>query len=177
MEHLIIKDTGYVAGVKFLINKPHEDERGSFTRIYCEREFEKIGFKTKQINWSVTFGTGTFRGLHYQENQAKIVRCISGAIFDVVADVRKESETRGQYFHTVLNDHEPNCALYIPAGCAHGFQCLTESATIMYLASEFYSKETEQGVRWNDPTFSIHWPFYPPKLVSPKDQGFPSFEK
>lgn len=171
MEHLRIMDSGLIEGVKLLINKPFEDDRGTLARIYCNQEFGSLGFNLKQVNWTTTNGLGTLRGLHYQPNQAKIVRCIAGTIFDVVVDLRPESPTKGKYFCTVLDSSEPSVAVYVPSGCAHGFQSLKNSTTVLYFLSEAYNPDKEGGVPWNDPSLNIPWP-WPARKISERDKNF-----
>ncbi len=154
------------------------DERGFFARQFCQREFEKAGleFQLAQANTSFSADKGTLRGMHYQLGSAaetKLVRCIRGAIWDCVLDLRPESDTFGQWFGAELSA-ENRTMMLAPKGCAHGFLSLTDDSEILYLVDEFYSPELERGVRWNDPKFSIDWPFEP-SVISQRDSSHPDF--
>jgi dTDP-4-dehydrorhamnose 3,5-epimerase len=138
------------------------DERGFFARTYCSEEFARHGLNTvwPQANISYTKSRGLVRGLHFQSDpkpEIKVVRCSAGAIFDVVVDVRRSSPTFGQWEGFELSAEERR-SLYIPAGFAHGFQCLADGCEVAYLMSESYFPELARGVRWDDPTIGIRWP-------------------
>jgi dTDP-4-dehydrorhamnose 3,5-epimerase len=155
--------------------EPFADERGMFVRVFCRKEFEKIGFHKSivQINHSLTRRRGTIRGMHYQlppASEVKIIRCLQGNVFDVMVDLRAGSPTFGQWHGTELSRDAMNVA-YIPEGFAHGFQTLTDNAELIYLHSEFYSPEHERGLRFDDPALGIDWPL-PANAVSPKDEGY-----
>jgi dTDP-4-dehydrorhamnose 3,5-epimerase len=147
----------------FLVNlKILEDERGFFARYFCKTEYALHGLETNwvQINNSMSKHKGTLRGLHFQRNpkaEVKVVRCISGAIWDVIVDIRKDSVTYGKWFGTELNE-DNRTMMYVPRGFAHGFISLTDYAEIIYLVSEFYSAEHEGTLRWNDEFHGIRWP-------------------
>jgi len=152
------------------------DERGYFARIFCKKEFTKIGFNFEivQINRSFNKKKGTIRGLHFQtppKAEDKIISCVKGAIYDVAIDLRKDSPTFGQWVAEKLTEDNKKMFL-IPKGFAHGFQTLTDNTEILYFMSEFYSPEYESGVRWNDPFFNIKWPLKP-TLISRKDKNWP----
>jgi dTDP-4-dehydrorhamnose 3,5-epimerase len=154
------------------------DERGWFGRFFCQREFEQHGLNPKvvQINNSHNKHKGTLRGLHYQlapKAESKTVRCIRGAFWDVVVDLRPDSPTFLQH-HGVELSAENRSALHIPAGCAAGLLTLTDDSESLYLTSEFYAPECERGLRYNDPKLAIKWPFAP-SIVSDKDLKHPDF--
>jgi dTDP-4-dehydrorhamnose 3,5-epimerase len=155
------------------------DSRGFFARQFCQKELEKAGvsFQLAQANTSFSADKGTLRGMHYQLGEAaetKIVRCIQGAIWDCVLDLRPDSPTFGQWFGAELSA-ENRRAMLVPKGCAHGFLSLTEDSEILYLVDAFYTPELERGVRWNDPRFAIEWPFAP-NIISERDQKHPDFD-
>ena len=135
-------------------------------------EFAKHGLETSfvQVNNSLSTKKGTLRGLHYQlapREEVKLVRCIRGAVFDLLLDLRPNSATYKQHYGLELNQ-ENRTMLYIPKGCAHGFMTITTDSELLYLVSEYYSKELERGVRWNDPAFNIQWPQIP-EVLSERD--------
>jgi dTDP-4-dehydrorhamnose 3,5-epimerase len=159
--------------------EPIADERGFFARTWCEREFRERGLNPglKQASLSYNYRKGTLRGMHFQTNghqESKLVRCVAGAVFDVIIDLRKNSPTFTRHFAAVLSV-ENRRMLYIPEGFAHGFQTLTDGAELFYQISQFYSPEHASGVRWNDPVFGINWP-EPPQVISVRDQSFPDFD-
>ncbi|MCX6720129.1 MAG: dTDP-4-dehydrorhamnose 3,5-epimerase [Candidatus Staskawiczbacteria bacterium] len=152
------------------------DERGYFSRFFCKKELAEIGvkFDIAQINQSLISKKGTIKGMHFQKSpkgEDKIIQCICGEIYDVVVDLRKNSETYGQWVSIELTEDNKKMLL-IPKGCAHGFQTLTDNCEVQYFMSEFYSPEHASGVRWNDPVFNIKWPIKPP-LFSEKDKNWP----
>lgn len=159
--------------------EPIGDDRGFFARLFCETEFEKqgISFSCVQMNHSFSKDRGTLRGLHYQLppfEEVKIVKCLSGKIYDVILDLRLNSQTFGKYVGVELSD-ENQKMMVVPKGCAHGFLSLTEDTEILYMVSAPYCKKLERGIRWDDPTFSIEWP-EEPKIVSERDQSHPDFD-
>jgi len=149
-----------------------EDERGFFARYFCEREFFEQGLNTQwvQINNSMSREAGTLRGLHFQRPpyaEEKLVRCLRGAIWDVVVDLREGSETFGKWFGATLSD-ENRTMMYVPKGFAHGFISLEPDSEILYLVSDFYVPESEDTLIWNDPDVGIQWPLEP-QIMSHKD--------
>ncbi|MBL9171092.1 MAG: dTDP-4-dehydrorhamnose 3,5-epimerase [Verrucomicrobiales bacterium] len=155
---------------------PRADERGHFIRTYCEQEFAAHGLNTRwvQCNTTLTRQRGMLRGLHYQAHphpEIKLIRCVSGAVFDVLVDVRPNSATFGKWEAFELRAEQPD-QLYVPAGYAHGFQCLTEDAGLFYQMSEFYVPDLARGVRWDDRKLAIPWPISNPQLSS-RDAGLP----
>ena len=155
------------------------DDRGFFARLFCEREFESAGLTTRfaQANNSLSAKRGTLRGLHYQlapAAEVKVVRCIRGALFDLILDLRPDSPTFGRSFGAELND-DNRLMMYVPRGFAHAILTLADDTEAIYLVSEFYSPQDERGVRWNDPRFDLRWPTQPVE-VSPKDASWPDFD-
>jgi len=155
-----------------------EDSRGFFARCYCEREFGERGLlpHVAQCNLSFNVRRGTLRGMHFQREphaEAKVVRCIRGAIYDVIVDLRKPSPTYCRWAAFELTD-ENRHALYVPPGLAHGFQTLVDATELYYQMSEPYVAGASDGVRWDDPAFGIRWPI-PDPLLSEKDRSYPDF--
>lgn len=155
------------------------DERGFFARAYCQEEFAEHGLMTEvcQANLSLSRHRGTLRGMHLQVPPAaenKLVRCISGAIQDVILDLRPDSATFGDWLGVELSS-ENRKMLYVPEGFAHGFQTLTDDAEVFYQVSEFYAPEHERGVRYDDPRFGMEWPL-PVAEISEKDASWPDYE-
>jgi dTDP-4-dehydrorhamnose 3,5-epimerase len=158
--------------------EPHKikDERGFFARAWCEDEFTRAGLSAviKQSNMALNPAAGTLRGLHYQRapyEEVKVVRCVKGAIFDVVVDLRPASPTYLRWQGVELND-ESDLALYVPAGCATGYLTLVPNAAMQYHTSERYVPESATGVRYDDPAIGIEWPMRP-SLISQPDRAWP----
>ncbi len=156
--------------------EPIEDDRGLFTRVFCQNELNDIlhGENIVQINHSVTWQKGAIRGMHFQyppRAEIKIVKCLRGSIFDVMIDLRKKSPTFLKWHGEVLTSENMKM-MYIPEGFAHGFQTLEKDCEILYLHTEFYSPEYEGGVRYDDPMIEISWPLAVTD-ISKKDQNYP----
>lgn len=156
-----------------------EDERGFFGRSYCKTEFEKYGLNTNvvQANLSHNKKKGTLRGMHMQSApfaETKLVRCTRGAIYDVIVDLRPLSETFKQWIGVELTADNFRM-LYIPEGFAHGFITLEDNTDVTYQVTQFYTPLTEQGYRWDDPSFNITWPVTP-VTISEKDRNHLFFE-
>jgi len=152
------------------------DDRGWFGRIYCKNEFREIGHDKEwvQMNHSSTKKTGSIRGMHFQNHpfrEIKMVKCVSGAVFDVIIDIRKNSSTFLKWFGQELSADNRKM-LYIPEGFAHGFQTLTDDSDLIYLHSEFYVPNAEAGIRYNDPKLNIDWPLIP-SVISDRDSSHP----
>ena len=152
------------------------DNRGWFSRVFCRRAFEEIGHDKEwvQINQSFTEAAGTVRGMHYQRpphEEIKLVRCIAGAVLDVIVDMRPGSSTYLQWTSAILS-RENQRALYIPEGFAHGFQALEDNSELIYCHSEYYAPEAEGGLRFDDPALAIEWDREPIN-ISGRDKGFP----
>jgi len=161
-------------GLYLIEPKVFEDARGYFLESYNEQTFKKNGIDVNfvQDNQSLSC-KGTLRGLHFQKPpyaQAKLVRAITGSILDVVVDIRKNSNTYGEYFSIVLSG-ENKRMLYIPEGFAHGFLALEDNTLIQYKCSNFYNKETEGGLIWNDPDININWGIGYEPIISDKDKN------
>ncbi len=155
------------------------DDRGFFARLFCEREFEGAGLATRfaQANNSLSAKKGTLRGLHYQlapAAEVKMVRCVRGALFDLILDLRPDSPTFGRSFGAELNA-DNRLMMYVPRGFAHAILTLADDTEAIYLVSDFYSPQDERGVRWNDPRFDLRWPIEPVE-VSSKDATWPDFD-
>ncbi len=155
------------------------DERGFFTRAFCAKEFAKAGLPVNmvQANLAGSAAKGTLRGLHYQvapHEEAKLLRCIRGAVFDVVVDIRPESSTYGAWFGVELTA-ENRRMMFVPAGCAHGYLTLEDNSEVYYLVSEFYEPTAEKGIKWDDPAFGIKWPLTDNLVISDKDKKWPDF--
>jgi len=160
--------------------EPHYDERGSFSRVWCKRELEQYGINTNvvQCNISSNQKKGTIRGMHYQTEpyyETKLIRCIRGALYDVIIDLREDSKTYGKWIGIELSE-ENGKALYIPEGFAHGFQTLEEDTYAFYQVTEFYTPDAERGIRWNDPAFNIDWPIKENIIISKKDKSWGDFK-
>jgi dTDP-4-dehydrorhamnose 3,5-epimerase len=155
------------------------DERGFFMETYQKEEFAKAGITSEFIQQNHSKSTkGVLRGLHYQKepyDQAKLVRCIKGEIFDVAVDIRKDSPTFGKYVSAILSE-ENKSMLYIPRGFAHGFEVLSDEAEVVYSVDNVYSKESESGIIWNDSSVGINWPIKNP-ILSKKDRKLTLIEK
>jgi dTDP-4-dehydrorhamnose 3,5-epimerase len=155
-----------------------EDERGFFARTWCQREFEAHGFNSRLVQCNISFNkkAGTLRGMHYQAapyEEAKLVRCTQGAIYDAIIDLRPESPTFKQYTAIVLTAQNRKM-LYVPEGFAHGFLTLEDHTEVFYQMSEFYAPEYARGIRWNDPAFNIQWPA-DVQVISDRDRNYPDF--
>ena len=154
----------------------HEDERGFFSETYSRRALAETGIDTEfvQDNHSLSVPLGTLRGLHFQAPpaaQAKLVRVVRGAIFDVAVDIRAGSPSYGRHVSCRLSAQEWN-QLYIPAGFAHGFCTLEPDTEVIYKVSDYYAPEHDRGLLWNDPALGIEWPVSEP-LLSEKDRSHP----
>lgn len=169
-----------VDGACLLEFQAYEDERGFFTRAFCAKEFAKAGFPVNmvQANLAGCVAKGTLRGLHYQiapNEEAKLLRCIKGAVFDVVVDIRPESSTYGAWCGVELTALNRRMIL-APSGCAHGYLSLENDSEVYYLVSGFYEPTAEKGIRWNDPTFNVQWPITEDLIISDKDKDWPDFK-
>jgi dTDP-4-dehydrorhamnose 3,5-epimerase len=158
--------------------QPHEDERGSFARVFCAREFADHGLVTRfvQCNISMNHRAGTLRGMHYQADphaEVKLVRCTRGAVYDVIIDLRPQSPTYQQHVGVELSA-DTGRALYIPQGFAHGFITLQDHSEVFYQMSEFYEPASGRGVRWNDPAFGIQWPLAV-TMIQDRDNACPDY--
>lgn len=166
-------------GVFEITVQPHRDNRGSFARIFCRNSFaaEGIDFFPEQTSLSVNKAAHTLRGLHFQtapHAEEKLVRCIRGRVWDVVADLRP-GPTYGHWHAVELRADRMN-ALFIPKGLAHGFLTLTKGAVVHYQMSPSYVPGFAKGLRWDDPTLAINWPAAP-QVLSPADKALPALSE
>jgi dTDP-4-dehydrorhamnose 3,5-epimerase len=155
-----------------------EDERGFFARTWCKRELEAHGLNPNLVQCNISFNKkgATLRGMHHQaapHEEAKLVRCTMGAIYDVIIDLRPDSRTFKQWISVELTA-ENRKMIYIPEGFSHGFMTLDDNTEVFYQMSEFYAPDCARGVRWNDPAFDIVWPG-DVTVISEKDNQYPDF--
>lgn len=167
-----------LTGVRLIELEPARDERGFFARTFCTREFAAQGLETTFPQHSVSHTTraGSVRGMHFQRTpheEVKLLRCVKGAIHDVLIDLRPDSPTYRRWEAYELTA-ENRRQLYVPAGLAHGFQTLAPDTEVAYLISAFYVAEAAAGLRYDDPAFAIAWPL-PVTDVSAKDRAWPDF--
>jgi dTDP-4-dehydrorhamnose 3,5-epimerase len=168
-----------IAGAWTIDPTPHQDPRGRFMRAWCVEEFRAhgIAFTPLQANMGLSRQAGTVRGLHYQvapHEEAKLVRCTRGSVFDLLVDLRPGSATFGRWFGTTLSADNGRM-LYLPPMCAHGYQTLEDGAEIFYFTSAMYAPRAVRGLRYDDPTVAIEWPL-PPRALSDQDLGWPLLE-
>ena len=159
--------------------EPISDNRGFFARSWCQQEFSDRGLNPNLVQCNISFNTkkGTLRGVHYQakpHEEAKLVRCSRGSIYDVIIDIRADSSTFKQWFAVELG--ADNCKmLYIPKGFAHGFLTLEDNTEIFYQMSDFYHSDAAKGIRWDDPSFAIQWHVTNQLIISAKDLSYPLY--
>ena len=168
-----------LAGAYVIELEKRGDERGFFARAFCCNEFKKLGLATSivQVNASASAEVGTLRGMHYQlppHAETKMVRCIRGAMWDCVLDLRPGSPTFGQWFGETLSADNRKM-MYVPKGFGHGFITLQPNTEAFYFVDEYYNPQSERGVRWNDPSFAIRWPAEP-RVISDKDASHRDFD-
>lgn len=159
--------------------EPHRDQRGFFARTFCRREFGERGLETRVAQCSLSHNRkrGILRGMHYQASprqEVKLVRCVRGALHNVIVDLRPDSPTFTEHVAIELTARNRQ-ALYVPEGFAHGFQALEDDTDVHYQISAFHSPEHVRGYRFDDPAFGIDWPVDPP-LVKEKDLRWPDFD-
>ncbi|HUI93309.1 MAG TPA: dTDP-4-dehydrorhamnose 3,5-epimerase [Chitinivibrionales bacterium] len=167
-----------LAGAFLIELEPVEDERGFFARTFCTDEFKKHGidFACVQCNISYNKKKGTLRGMHYQaapHEEAKIVSCVRGSIFDVIVDIRPNSPTYKKWYGAELSAKN-HSMLYVPKGFAHGFQTLEDDAEVFYMMGEYYHEESARGMRWDDPEIGIKW-LSSQIIISKKDSEYQLF--
>ena len=175
---MILKETSLKGA--FIVNpERHEDERGFFARTWDRDEFQARGLSPKLVQCSISFNRkkGTLRGMHYQAKpyeEAKLVRCTMGSVYDVIVDLRRDSTTFTKWlgFDLTAENHR---MLYIPEWFAHGFLTLEDRTEVFYQMSQVYVPDSARGVRWNDPTFGIRWPIAV-RVVSERDKNYPDFK-
>lgn len=156
-----------------------EDFRGFFARTWCENEFRAHGLNTSMVQGNTAYSKvrGTLRGMHMQKvpfEEAKLIRCIRGSIYDVMIDLRPGSPTFKEWV-SVEMDERSNIMVFVPEGFAHGYQTLRDETEVFYLVSQFYNPEYETGVRYDDSAFQIQWPFREVSAISEKDKNWPKF--
>lgn len=166
-------------GVFVIEPEKFEDERGFFARSWSEQELTALGVEGHFVegNLSCNKKAGTLRGMHYQTapfGQAKLVRCIRGAIYDVAVDLRPASATYRQWVGVELSA-ENRSMLYLPGECGHGFQTLTDDTEVVYMVSGTYEPASSSGFRWDDPAFGVQWPHVEERTVIKRDQEYPDF--
>lgn len=157
-----------IEGVSIVEGDSFEDDRGAFARLYCSKELENVlGARSiVQINRSITRDLGAVRGLHFQyapSAEMKLIRCLSGRVFDVAVDLRRGSPTLMQWTAVELAEGDRRC-IVIPEGCAHGFQALDPNSELLYLHTAYYTPSREGAVRFDDPRIAIQWPLVPTHL-------------
>jgi len=168
-----------VIGAFVIVPQPRGDDRGWFARMWCAQELAQHGLvdRVAQVNVAHSQRAGTLRGMHYQQaphGEVKIVRCNRGAVFDVVVDLRPPSPSYKRWFGTELSETNGRM-LYVPQGCAHGYQTLSGDAEVMYFTSAFYAPAAANGVRYDDPAFGIYWPRAVTAL-SEQDRNWPDYK-
>ncbi|AXF75590.1 dTDP-4-dehydrorhamnose 3,5-epimerase [Erwinia tracheiphila] len=168
-----------IVGAWHIEATPFVDERGSFSRTFCQKTFGDAGLETVfvECNLSRNRAKATLRGLHMQTGEhaeVKLVRAMTGRIFDVALDLRPESASYRQWFGVELSAARQN-TFYIPRGCAHGFITLEDHSDVFYQVSSHYAPGHEQGYRWDDAAFGIEWPLQPATL-SDKDRAYPDYD-
>ena len=167
-----------LSGAYVIEPERHEDERGFFARTWCRREFEDHGLAPYLAQCSISFNKkrGTLRGMHFQaapHEEAKLVRCTSGAVYDVIIDLRPESPTYTEHMSVVLSSNNYTM-LYVPEGFAHGFQTIEDNAEVFYQMSTPFAPDYARGVRWNDSLFGIEWPD-DERTINERDRNYPDF--
>ena len=165
-------------GAYVVTREPHDDERGSFARIWSSAEFAEHGLAATilECSLSVTPRRRTLRGLHYQlppHEEAKYVTCVQGSLWDVIVDLRNDSPTYRRW-HGMKLSADGRAALYVPEGFAHGFLTLSDDVVVLYQMSAPNEADAATGIRWDDPAFAIDWPERP-VMVGGRDQGFPDY--
>lgn len=165
-----------LSGAYLIGLEKRQDDRGYFARAFCTTEFADHGLETTfvQANLSMNTKAGTVRGMHFQHapyEEVKLVRCVAGALYDVIVDLREESPTYRRWFGAELSQ-DNGLMMYVPRGFAHGYQALTDGATAHYMVGTAYVPSAEGGVRYDDPAFDIRWP-RPVADISPKDRAWP----
>lgn len=167
-----------IPGVCIIDLERREDDRGFFARVWCQREFQEHRLNPRLVQCSISFNEkkGTLRGMHFQtapHEEAKLVRCTMGSIYDVILDLRPSSPTFKEHVAVVLSA-ENRKMVYAPEGLAHGFQTLEDRTEVFYQMSQCYVPASGGGVRWDDPAFGIPWPAAE-RIISERDRSYPDF--
>ena len=170
-----------LSGTSLVRLEPKADSRGFFARSACVREFRAHGLPGEFVQSSVSYNRrhGTVRGLHFQwppSREGKLVRCVRGALHDVLLDLRPGERTYLKHCAVMLHQ-DIRDAVFIPAGVAHGFQTLADDTEVLYQMTDFYAPELAAGVRWNDSVFGIKWPIASEVVISDRDAGYPDFDR
>ena len=165
-----------LSGAYLIEVEPVADERGFFARSFCDREFAERGLETRFVQQSISHNTrrGTLRGVHFQREphtETKLVRCITGSLYDLIVDLRPESPTFRRWQAVELSARN-RAMLYIPAGFGHGFQTLEDDTDVFYEISAYYAPTAASGMRWDDEAFAFEWPL-PVAVISERDQSYP----
>lgn len=173
-------ESSKLAGAYVIRMQKHTDERGYFARTWCLEEFLDQGIDCSFVQSSVSFNThaNTLRGMHLQtapHGEAKLIRCLRGAVYDVILDLRKDSDTYLQW-QAVEMTQDNGTMLFVPEGFAHGFQTLVPNTELSYHITEFYAPDHATGVRWDDPAFAIDWPEAAERTIAAKDREWPDFD-
>jgi dTDP-4-dehydrorhamnose 3,5-epimerase len=168
-----------IQGVYLIKPELHEDKRGVFRRSFCQKELEASGvnFNVRQGNISENFTKHTLRGFHYQSDpssESKILTCLTGSLFNVIIDLRSDSETFHNWIPMSISAKTKESVL-IPAGCSNAFLTMSKNTIVHYYMSEFFQPESYHGIRYNDPYFSVSWPSEP-KVISEQDLNFPDYK-
>ena len=161
--------------------EPHADLRGFFARLVCVEEFRAQGLPGDFVQSSISWNRrrGTVRGMHFQwppSREGKLIRCLRGAIHDVLLDLRPGESTYLKHRAVVLDQHNRD-AVFIPTGVAHGFQTLADDCEILYQMTDFHAPALATGVRWNDPAFGIRWPLGEDIVIAERDAAYPDFDR
>ncbi len=169
-----------LAGVYIIELNLLSDERGSFARTFCKNELAQIGHHKEfvQLNQSWNTKKGTIRGMHFQTppyKEIKLIRCVKGAVMDIIVDIRTNSPTFLKHFAVELTEDNKKM-IYVPEGFAHGFQTLQDDTQLLYHHSEFYVPNSEQGLRYDDPALSLKWPSIV-TIISDRDKNHPLIDK
>ncbi|MDH5262943.1 MAG: dTDP-4-dehydrorhamnose 3,5-epimerase [Gammaproteobacteria bacterium] len=169
-----------IPGCAMVEIEPHQDERGFFARTWCRNEFAGAGFSSQLVQCSVSRNRkrGTLRGMHFQlppSCEGKLVRCTRGAIVDVVVDLRSTSPCYLDHVSVELTADNGR-AVFIPPGCAHGFQTLEDNSDVFYQMTDVFAPELAAGLRWNDPALAIDWPVDSP-IMNQRDRNYPDLDR
>lgn len=169
-----------LSGVFIVDSDVFHDNRGAFVRAWVPEEFAAHGLDTRiaQASLALTRERGSIRGMHFQAppfEEAKVVRVVRGAVFDVAVDLRPDSPTYLQWVGCDLSADNRR-VMYVPPGCAHGYQTLADDTEVLYFVSAPYSPPHQRGVRWNDPAFGIEWPLGPPTRIHQRDASYPDYQ-